>query len=65
MAKQLDEKTQGIVDKAVTGAKKEAVKDAGAKVKAEIDRINASDLSKPEKKAAIAALKNVQTALKS
>lgn len=43
---------------------KSATKNALEQVKAEIDRVKASDLSKPEQKAAIAHLKNLQGSLK-
>lgn len=44
---------------------KVVTKTAQEQLKAEIDRVKQSDLSKPEQKAAIAALKNVQASLKS
>lgn len=60
-----DEKNQKKLDKAVTTATKTEAKRAQDQLKAEIDRVNASDLGKTEKKAAIAALKNVGAGLKS
>jgi hypothetical protein len=61
----LDEKQQKVQDKLVSNATKSAQKSAQDQLKAEIDRVKASDLSKPEQKAAIAALKNVSAGLKS
>lgn len=61
----LDEKQQKQQDKVVATAVKEVKKSTQDQLKAEIDRVNQSDLSKPEKKAAIQALKNVQAAAKS
>lgn len=52
-------------EKAAGKATKTATKNAGDQVKAEIERVKASDLGKAEKKAALAHLKNVQAALKS
>lgn len=52
-------------DKAAAAATKTATRDATQKITAEADRIKNSDLSRPEKKAALAALSNVKTAIKS
>ncbi|QKW95616.1 hypothetical protein AXL3_63 [Stenotrophomonas phage vB_SmaS-AXL_3] len=57
-------KTEGQTAGEAKGAKA-ATKNAVEQLKAEIDRVKASDLSKPEQKAAIAALKNAQAAIKS
>lgn len=43
---------------------KAATKNAGEQLKAEIERVKASDLGKAEQKAAIAHLKNLQGTLK-
>lgn len=51
-------KAAGVATKGVT-------KSVNAQLKAEMDRVKASDLGKTEKKAALATLKNVQAALKS
>ena len=66
MAKALtNEDVEKATSKATDKATKTATKNAGDQVKAEIERVKASDLGKSEKKAAIAHLKNVQSALKS
>lgn len=61
---QIDEKTQKLLDKTKTTAIKDTTKNAVDQVKAEIERIKSSDLSKAEQKAALTALKNVQQSIK-
>lgn len=52
-------------DKGYNQGAKAAAKNAVDQLKAEIDRVKQSDLSKTEQKAAIAALKNAAAAVKS
>lgn len=66
MPKQLtEEHVTKAADKAAAAATKTTLKSATDAIKAEAERIKSSDLGRAEKRAALDALNNVKTAVKS